>query len=130
MPFISAIKNYVIESEDEIPEEYREEVERRLGTSQEEKEVEELPITPGRRERFFLREDEIAREFSDDEEYYFGHGTPGNEERNEERVDSIFEIGLKVTVPAAVAGHVDNLTGLTSTTITFRRRKRFFIWRL
>lgn len=119
MPIWSLIKDYVIDSEDDVPEEYREEVERRLSSKEQAEKTEPAPIHPGVRERFILREDEISQEFSDADELYFGHGTPGSNDT----IDSIFETGLRVTVPDAVKGYTDNLTGLDSTTIVFGEGK-------
>lgn len=109
--FFDVIKDYYINSEEDIPKEYKEIIEERLKDAEEEK----LPneFIPGERGNVISQEEEIGELFKDENKLYFGHGTPGGDET----VELILKIGLKVKDPEAVRGYMDTLRGLSSTTI-------------
>ena len=57
----------------------------------------------------------MSKYFSDEELFYFGHGTVGDDFV----VHSIFDIGLKVADPKDAKGYFSHLRGLESTSISF-----------
>ena len=105
-------KDYFIDSEEDIPEEYKEIIEQKLSHSIENETVLD-EHTPGKRGEVISKEEELKGFFKDKNNIYFGHGTPGGEET----IDSILDIGLKVKDPEAVRGYMATLRGLSSTTI-------------
>ena len=108
------IRNHFIDSEEDIPEEYRKIIEEKLSHPEKEK-ITLNEIIPGLRGKIISQEEELQELFKDKNKIYFGHGTPGGEET----VNSILEIGLKVKDPKDVKGYMDTLRGLSSTTIEF-----------
>lgn len=106
-------KNYVIESEEDIPEEYREEIEKRLTSEEHTKQTETLEIIPGKRGKVVSEESKIEDMFKSEQDFYFGHGTPGGEQV----ISSILENGLMTVDPEATKSYMDTLRGLDSTTI-------------
>lgn len=116
MPNIFAMfKDYVIESEEDVPEQYREEIEKRLSSEESTIATEEPDIISGKKGHIISSKSDIVNIFNDNEEFYFGHGTSGGEEV----IDSIFEIGLKTVNPEAAKFYGNTLRGLDSTTIAF-----------
>lgn len=114
MPNIHAMfKNYVIESEEDIPEEYREEIEKRLSSEEHTKQTETLEIIPGKRGKVVSEESKIEDMFKSEQDFYLGHGTPGGEQV----ISSILENGLMTVDPEATKSYMDTLRGLDSTTI-------------
>ena len=112
---IGFIKDYFIESEDEIPEKYREEVEKRLSSNYDVEEKVEDEVISGRMGERISDLDEIASAFGNNEDYYLGHGTTGGEEI----IKLILEGGLKVKDQDSVRGYMDTLRGLDSTSLMF-----------
>lgn len=116
MPNINDMfKNYVIESEEDIPEEYREEIEKRLTYEESTKQTETLEIIPGKRGEAISEKSKIEDMFKSEQDFYFGHGTPGGEQV----ISSILENGLMTVNPEATKSYMDTLRGLDSTTIGF-----------
>lgn len=116
MPNIFAMfKDYVIESEEDIPENYRKEIEERLNTEESSIQGDFSKIISGKKGKTISEERKIGEIFSDGQELYFGHGTSGGEEV----INSIFEIGLKTVNPEAITAYSNTLRGLDSTTIAF-----------
>ena len=115
MSILGLVKDYVIESEDEIPEEFRDEVEKRIMFGKNNQNKTTLPIIPGKKgEKICLIED-IGKVFIENREIYLGHGT----NVSDEEVESILRVGLKVVNPKAIMGYMSTLRGLDSTTILF-----------
>jgi len=115
MPNIFAmIKDYVIDSEEDVPAQYREEIEKRLSDNWSEIETDEPDVNAGKKGDSITLESDISNILNDSEELYFGHGTSG-----EEVIDSIFEIGLKTINPEVARFYGNTLRGLDSTTVTF-----------
>ena len=85
-------KNYVIDSEQDIPTEYREEIEQKLNTEPKDLQFEATKLTPGVNGTVLSKNIEIKESFSDSSVYYFGHGTTGDKTV----LDSILSNGLKV----------------------------------
>ena len=102
--------NITIESKQEIPEKYREQVLQNI--TEELPEIGEERIVPGELGDSFDSRVELIDVFSDTENFYFCHGTTGNEEV----IDSIMKIGLNVKNPSDISGYDSHLRGLTSTT--------------
>lgn len=116
MPNIFAMfKNYVIESENDIPQKYREEVEKSLSSREHTKQTEAAEIISGKRGKVVSEENKIKDMFKSKQDFYFGHGTSGGEET----ISSILKNGLMTVNPAGVKGYSDTLRGLDSTTIGF-----------
>lgn len=113
MPMISVPNNCYINSENEIPSEYFDIIERELSEGENNSSRMES-ITPGTRGEITADEDIISQLLSDEDVYYFGHGTIGDDSV----IDSILQIGLKVKDPEAVSGYFSHLRGLDSTTIS------------
>lgn len=108
-------KNYVIESEEDIPEKYRKEIEERLNAEESSIQADFPKIISGKKGKTISEEKDIGEIFSDGQELYFGHGTCGGEEV----INSIFEIGLKTINPEDAKFYGNTLRGLDSTTIEF-----------
>ena len=104
---VDDLKDYFIESEEDIPEEYR----KQLSTQIEE--INSIPIISGEKGNVIEEENEIADIFGDEQTGYLGHGTIGGEEI----VNLIFQTGLKVKNPKAVRSYDNHLRGVASTTI-------------
>jgi len=116
MPSIFAqIKNYVIESEEDIPSKYREEIEKRLSAKEATQPMEVAPIIPGKRGTIIAEESKIESVFQSPQDFYFGHGTPGDETV----LSTILGNGLRTVNAEAVRGYSSTLRGLDSTTISF-----------
>lgn len=113
--FINMFKNYVIDSEEDIPVEYREEIEQELSTNQKEIQFEATQLTPGINGTILSEDNEIKEAFSDNSVYYFGHGTTGDETI----LKSILQKGLKIVNPKEISAYGNTLRGLDSTTIAF-----------
>lgn len=109
------IKKYDIRSEEDIPEKYREEIEKRLGSKKITELVEMPEITSGNLGQVVSRRDEIEDIFKSEQDFYFGHGTSGGEET----ISLILQNGLKTVNPEAVKSYGNTLRGLDSTTILF-----------
>lgn len=105
-------KDYFIDSEEDIPEEYKEIIAEKLSQTVEDGTVID-EHTPGKRGRVISQEEELQGFFKDKNKIYFGHGTPGGEEI----IATILDIGLKVKDPEAARGYIATLRGLSSTTI-------------
>lgn len=106
------LKGYFIESEKDIPEKYMKKIEENLRSEKEEKQIYSEKTTSGKRGKVISKESEIREIFNNNNELYFGHGTPGGEDV----VNSILEIGLKAKDPEIVRMYMDTLRGLSSTT--------------
>lgn len=116
MPSIlEMFKNYVIESENDIPQKYRKEVEKRLNFNEYIEQAKTDEITSGKREKRILEEKQIEDMFKSEEDFYFGHGTSGGEEV----ISSILENGLMTVNPESIKAYSNTLRGLDSTTIGF-----------
>ena len=114
MPSIFAMfKDYVIESENDVSQEYREEIEKRLSSREHIEKIETPEIIPGKRDTVVTEESKIKDVFQSKQNFYFGHGTPGGEEV----INSILENGLEVKDPEKDRGYMCTLSGLDSTTI-------------
>ena len=111
--FKNMFKNYVIDSEEDIPAEYREEIEQKLNTEPIEIQFEATQLTPGVNGTVLSENTEIKESFSDSSVYYFGHGTTGNKTI----LESILSNGLKVVNPKEIRAYGNTLRGLDSTTI-------------
>ena len=115
MPSIRALfKSYVIESEKDIPQKYREEIEKRLSSEDDIEQTKTPEIICGKRGRLVSEESEIEDMFRSKQDFYFGHGTPGGEEV----ICSILENGLMTVNPEAIKFYCNTLRGLDSTTIS------------
>lgn len=110
--FIDIFKNYVIESEEEVPAEYKEEIEKRLSATAQESQVEAPKITPGKQGTVISDSAELEAIFKDDQVFYFGHGTSDNEQV----ITSILQNGLNTVNPEAAKFYGNTLRGLDSTT--------------
>ena len=116
MPNIFAMfKDYVIESENDIPEKYREEVEKRLSSGEHTKQTETSEIISGKRGKVVSEEGKIKDMFKSKQDFYFGHGTSGGEEV----ISSILKDGLKTVNPEIIKAYGNTLRGLESTTMVF-----------
>ena len=116
MPNIFAMfKDYVIESENDIPQKYREEIEKRLNSEKYTEPTETLEIISGKRGNIVSEESKIEDVFKSEQDFYFGHGTAGGEQV----ISSILESGLMTVNPEAIQAYVNTLRGLDSTTIVF-----------
>lgn len=116
MPSImNFFKNYVINSEEDIPTEYRAEIEEKLNNEPEKLQLVASRKTAGKRGLVVPSTKEIGKEFSDESVYYFGHSTPGDETV----LTSILETGLRTVNPEATCGYSSTLRGLDSTTVVF-----------
>lgn len=116
MPNIFAMfKNYVIESENDIPQKYREEIEKRLSSEEHTEQTETPEIISGKRGKVVSEESKIEDIFKSEQDVYFGHGTSGGEEV----ISSILENGLMTVNPEAIKAYGNTLRGLDSTTIVF-----------
>lgn len=113
--FINMFKNYAIDGEEDIPVEYREEIEQRLSTEPKEIQFEATQLTAGVNGTILSDVDKIIEAFSDSSVYYFGHGTTGNETI----LKSILQNGLKTVNPREIHAYGNTLRGLDSTTIVF-----------
>lgn len=113
--FRDMFKNYVIDSEQDIPTEYREEIEQKLNTEPKDLQFEVTKLTPGVNGTVLSKNIEIKESFSDSSVYYFGHGTTGDKTV----LDSILSNGLKVVNPKKILMYSNTLRGLDSTTIVF-----------
>lgn len=107
-------KNYVINSEEDIPTEYRTQIEEKLSNEPEELLFVSSKQTSGKRGLVVSSTKDIGRKFSDESVYYFGHGTSGDETV----LTSILETGLKTVDPKAYPA-TKSLRGLDSTTQPF-----------
>lgn len=108
MPF--PVKDYFIDSEDDIPEEYRKKLEQPSVT------LEKTPsckIIPGKKGTTITKRSDILDIFRDQQLAYLGHGTSGDENI----LDSILETGLKTKTPKSIRAYSNTLRGLDSTTI-------------
>lgn len=116
MPNIFAMfKDYVIENENDIPQKYREEIEKRLSSGGHTEQTETLEIISGKRGKVVSEESKIEDMFKSEQDFYFGHGTSGGEEV----ISSILENGLMTVNPEAINAYGNTLRGLDSTTIVF-----------
>jgi hypothetical protein len=112
---MSMFKNYEINSEEDIPAEYRAEIEEKLSNEPEELQLVASEQTLGERGLVVSTTEDIRKEFSDESVYYFGHGTSGNETV----LTSILETGLRAVNPKAIRAYGNTLRGLDSTTLVF-----------
>lgn len=110
-------KDYVIESEDDIPQKYREEIEKRLSSGENTEQTKAFSIISGKRGKVILEENKIEDIFKSEQDLYFGHGTTGGEEV----INSILEKGLMTVDSKEVKGYMATLTELMSTAILFGR---------
>ncbi len=108
-------KNYFIESENDIPQKYREEIEKRLSSKECTKQTEKLEITPGKLGKVVSEKSKIEDIFKNEQDFYFGHGTPGGEQV----INSILENGLMTVNPDTIKVYGNTLRGLDSTTFLF-----------
>ena len=108
-------KDYVIESEDDIPQKYKEEIEKRLNLEYHTEHSEPAKIISGKRGKTILEESKIEDIFQSNHDFYLGHGTSGGEEV----ISSILENGLMTVNPEAIKAYGNTLRGLDSTTIAF-----------
>ena len=108
-------KDYVIESEDDIPQKYKEEIEKRLNLEYHTEHSELAKIISGKRGKTILEESKIEDIFQSNQDFYLGHGTSGGEEV----ISSILENGLMTVNPEAIKAYGNTLRGLDSTTIAF-----------
>lgn len=108
-------KDYVIESEDDIPQKYKEEIEKRLNLEYHTEHSEPAKIISGKRGKTILEESKIEDIFQSNHDFYLGHGTSGGEEV----ISSILENGLMTVNPEAIKAYSNTLRGLDSTTIAF-----------
>lgn len=116
MPNIFAMfKDYVIESENDIPQKYREEIEKRLSSGEHTEQTETPEIISGKRGELVLEESGIEDMFKSEQDFYFGHGTSGGEEV----ISSILESGLMTVNPESIKAYGNTLRGLESTTMVF-----------
>ena len=114
MPSIrNMFKKYVIDSEDDIPAEYKAEIEEKLSSEPDELQFVASEQTSGKRGIIVSTTEDIGKEFSDEAVCYFGHGTPGSETV----LTSILETGLRAVNPKAMKGYSSTLRGLDSTTV-------------
>lgn len=111
--FINMFKNHEIDSEEDIPAEYREEIEQKLSSESKEKRLEATQLTRGVNGAILSDESEIKKAFSDSSVYYFGHGTTGDETV----LKSILQNGLKTVNPEEIRAYSNTLRGLDSTTV-------------
>lgn len=117
MPSImNLIKNYVINSEDDIPTEYRAKIEEKLSNEPKSIQLVASAQIAGKRGNVVSSNKDIGKEFSDESLCYLGHGT----DRNETVLTSILENGLKTVDAKEAHGFVGHLYGLDSTTIGFQ----------
>lgn len=117
MPKIAEqIKDYFINSEEEVPKEYKEIIEEKLSHSVE-KEIISDEYISGKRGKKISQETELQDFFKDKNKIYFGHGTSGGDEI----VNSILEIGLKVKNSKKARETTNTLRGLSSTTIEWNQ---------
>lgn len=105
-------KDYIIESENDIPQKYREEIEKRL-SSQNHIEEKKPEIISGKRGKVISKKSEIEDMFKCEQNFYFGHGTCGGEET----INSILKNGLNTVNSEAMKGYGNTLRGLYSTSI-------------
>lgn len=112
---MSMFKNYEINSEEDIPAEYRAEIEEKLSNEPEELQLVASEQTSGKRGLVVSSTEDIRKEFSDESVYYFGHGTSGDETV----LTSILETGLRTVNPKAIHAYGNTLRGLDSTTVVF-----------
>lgn len=112
---MSMFKNYEIKSEEDIPAEYRAEIEKKLSNEPEELQLVASEQTSGKRGLVVSSTEDIRKEFSDESVYYFGHGTSGDETV----LTSILETGLRTVNPDAIRAYGNTLRGLDSTTVVF-----------
>ena len=110
---ISMFKNYEINSEEDIPIEYRAEIEKKLNNEPEELQLVASVQTAGKRGLVVSSTKDIGKEFSDESVYYFGHGTSGDETV----LTSILETGLRTVNPKEIRTYGNTLRGLDSTTV-------------
>lgn len=108
-------KNYIIESENDIPQKYREEIERRLNLEKAIEHPETPSVISGKRGEVISQESELSEIFSSNQDFYFGHGTTGGENV----ITSILENGLMTVNPEAIKAYGNTLRGLDSTSISF-----------
>ena len=113
--FINMFKNYAIDSEEDIPAEYREEIEQKLSTEPKEIQFEATQLTPGKKGIILSENNEIKKAFSDNSVCYLGHGTTGDKTV----LESILQKGLKTVNPKEIRAYGNTLRGLDSTTIVF-----------
>ena len=115
MPRVEPERNYRIESEENIPEKYREEVKRRMRETTNDTEFCATSITSGKRGEPISDVDTIKKIFSDSQNWYLGHGTGGN--GDETVIESILKMGLKCKNSEESLMYDDNLRNLDSTTV-------------
>lgn len=113
MPRINDLNNCYINSENEIPEEYFDIIESEISSGKT-KSTRDESITPGTRGETITNEEIISQIFSNEDDWYCGHGTT-----DDSALDSILQNGLKVKNPEAARGYFSHLRGLDSTTISF-----------
>lgn len=106
------INQSMIEDEKEIPETYRQDIEKRLNTK--DLIINVSKIIPGKINKSTSGKDLLSI-FGDSEQLYFGHGTGDSKES----IELIVKEGLRVKNPEKVIGYDSHLRGLTSTTIGF-----------
>lgn len=106
-------KNYVINSEEDIPTEYRAKIEEKLSNEPKSIQLVASAQIVGKRGNVVSSNKDIGKEFSDENLWYFGHGTDGNEMV----LTSILENGLKTVDEEKAHGNAGHLYGLDSTTI-------------
>ncbi len=121
---IDMFKNYVIENEEDVPAEYKEEIEKRLSATAQESQAEAPKVTPGKQGTVISDRAELEATFKDNQAFYLGHGTPSTEEV----IISILNNGLKTINPESIRAYGNTLRGLDSTTIPFGKgTKTLFI---
>lgn len=108
-----SLKNYEINSEEDIPAEYRAEIEEKLSNEPEELPLVASELTPGKRGLVVSTNEDIGKEFNEQSVFYLGHGTPGDETV----LTSILETGLRTVNPKAIRAYGNTLRGLDSTTV-------------
>lgn len=112
---MTMFKNYEINSEEDIPAEYRAQIEEKLSNEPEGLQLVSSEQISGERGLVVSTTKDIGKEFSDESVYYFGHGTSGDETV----LTSILETGLRTVNPKAIRAYGNTLRGLDSTTVVF-----------
>lgn len=108
MPFMSIFKNYAIDNENDIPEEFLEEIK---GEKEYPERSYPSEYIPGKQGQIITDISCIRDIFSDEDCFYAGHGT------DETNVEKIFNEGLYAKDPEDVRGYMDTLRGLDSTVV-------------
>lgn len=116
MPSImNFFKNYVINSEEDIPTEYRAKIEEKLSNEPQSIQLVASAQIVGKRGNVVSSNKDIGKEFSDENLWYFGHGTM----EMKWYLHLFQKMGLKTVDMEKAHGNIGHLYGLDSTTIEF-----------